>query len=397
MKAALRWGFVASAALTVSVPGTAEAATSPSLTPLGGVSTSLRPVTSTLTTPVAAVTKPQPAASGVAAKSTVVTPAPAGQADAYGAKVGGVLALSHTHASASQGGESSTANPVEVNGAALGPLGGSQTGPGSSSGSLYDTGTTPAGRVAVAPWSVDNTSSSSGNSAAGLADILLVDLGSPGSAQSASLRVFQSSSNASWTPAASSGQGTTDGAIVDAGGPGGLTVDVLHSQTSSTGAGSSYLISINGTEIGTSGQADGSCQLALPSLLSVSCLTASGGPGVPGPDGTTVQSSAAGVLSTTVGGTSGLTAGLFQVASSSGRVAAASSPATVAGPAPQVFAAAVRPAAAPPAATPSPAVGPARPLAFTGAEIIDTLAVGGTSLAFGLVLVGASKKRRRRA
>lgn len=391
---ALLWGSFASVALTISVPGVAEAATSTASTPLGGVSTSLQHVTSTLTTPLAGATKLRAASGGAAAPTTVVTPAPAGEADAYAAKVGGVLALSHTHASASPGGESSTANAVEVMGAAPAPLGGTQTGSGSNSGSLYDTGTTPAGRLAIAPWAVENSSNSSGNSAAGLADILLVDLGSPGSAQSASLRVLQSTSSASWTPTSSSGQGTSDGAILDVGGPGGLTIDVLHSQTSATGAGSSYLVSINGTEIGTSGQTNGSCQLTLPSLLSLSCLTASGGPGVLGPGGTTVQSSAAGVLSTTVGGTSGLTAGVLQVASSSGRVAATSSKPTVAAPTPSAGKAAVIPAAAPPAAS---LVASSHPLAFTGAEIVDTLAVGGISLAFGLVLVGASKRRRRLA
>jgi hypothetical protein len=395
MTAALRWGLAASVALTITVPSAAEAATSSSTSPIGAVRTSLHTAVAGLTAPLTRVATVHPAATRSATTSTAATQAPAGEADAYGAKVGGLLSLSHTHASASSKGESSTANPVEILGTTPAPLGGTQAGPGSNSGSLFDSGTTPMGRVAIAPWAVENNSNASGNRASALADILLVDLGTPGSAQSASLRVLQSTSEASWTPTSSSAQGTTDGAILDAGGPNGLAIDVLHSETSSSGAGSSYLVSINRTEIGTSGQTNGSCQLTLPSLLSLSCLTASGGPGVPGADGTTVQTSSAGVLSATLGGTSGLPAGLLQASSSSGRVAEASKTPAASGPPP----AGGNPAPAPkPATASSPgAVASHGPLAFTGSAIADALGLAGGAIALGLVLVETSKRRRRTA
>ena len=386
---ALRWGLVATVALTVSVPGVAEAATSTSTPTLGVVGTSLHRATSGLTAPLAGLATVRPTSS-TAATTTVTTPAPAGEAESYGAKVGGLVALSHTRASATPAGESSTANPVELLGAAPAPLGGTQEGPGSKSGSIYDSGTTPIGRLAIAPWAVANSSRSSGNRAAGLADILLVDLGTPGTAQSASLRVLQSTSEASWTPTASTGQGTTDGAILDVGGPSGLMVDVLHSQTNSSGAGSSYLVSINGTQIGTSGQTNGSCQLTLPSLLSLSCLTASGGTGVIA-GGTTVRS-AASVLSATLGA-SGLSAGLLQTSSSAGRVAPSSVKPPTPGPAP----ATANPPSAPPAASPSAPIASHSPLAFTGARVVEALALGAGAIALGLMLVAASMRRRRPA
>ena len=96
------------------------------------------------------------------------------------------------------------------------------------------------------------------------------------------LSVLQSKSNATWTNGASSGSSSSDGAILNAGGGasnGGLTVDLLHADANSSGSQSSYLLSINGNEIGSSSQVNGACAINIPSLLSLSCVTATGGLG----------------------------------------------------------------------------------------------------------------------
>ena len=397
----MRWGVAAAAALTTSVPAVAEAATTtpePASSAVAG-----HAVAPAVGAAPRVVASPSPAATSSAGTAsprvqsqgeTVTQPAPAGSAQAYAARVGNIAAVSHTSASASGSGVSSTADPLELGGTPPAAyFGGTQNGPGSSHGALLDTGTTPLGRVAVTPWSVSNSS----NSASGLADIVVVDL-APGGTPVASLDVLQSESNATWSPMASTGSSSSDGAILDVGGPSGLVVDVLHSQASSSGAGSSYLLSVNGNQIGTSSQANGQCALTVPSLLSLECLTASGGTGVLGSGGTTLTS-AAGVASATLGPAgSALTAGLIQSASSSGRVAAATSPSQSA------------PAASPGLAPAPPEVGPASgaapaavaapaaavsSLPFTGANVIllvvAALLFGGAGT--GLVL--ASRRRPR--
>lgn len=412
----LRWGLVASVVLTISVQSAAEAITPNQFRPAGQTRPSAKPATTHMTAPSSAAqnapntgttnarstpaARPATVRSQGTSTSTVIVPAPRGEAEAYAAKVGSILALSHTKATAGGSGESSTANPLELLGVAA--LGGTQNGSGSNSGSLLDTGTTPLGRLALAPWSVHNGSSPSGNTAAGLADIVLLDLGDPTTPASVTLRVLHSSSSAQWTPAASSASGSTDGAILDVGGPSGLVVDVLHSQTNSSGVGSSYLLSINGNEIGTSGQTNGACALTIPAILSLDCLTATGGTGILGLGGTTGQTSGAGVLSTTLGGTTtGLTAALLQSNSSSGRAPSGTGTGTGTGTGRQTGGNGTGTTVGSSTGK-TPAAAAAKPiasghLAFTGAEIADALAVGGSAVAFGLVLVGTSKRRRRLA
>ena len=214
--------------------------------------------------------------------TTVVVPAPTSTAAAYAANILNAIAISHTIASAGNNTTQGTANVLEIGGNPLAPqLGGTQKGAGSSSGVLLDTAQlmipTSALQLQVAPWSVVNTQSSSASSSSSIADLLVLTLGDTTTANSASLRVLQSTSNANWTSAQSTSNATSDGAILNLGGPSGLNVDLLHSDTSSTTPGSSYIISINGQQIGTNSQAGGQCALTIPSLLSLSCLTATGG------------------------------------------------------------------------------------------------------------------------
>ena len=213
---------------------------------------------------------------------TVVVPAPTSTAAAYAANILNAIAISHTIASAGNNTTQGTANVLEIGGNPLLPqLGGTQNGAGNSQGVLLDTAALgiPANALLlqVAPWAVSNSQSSNASSSSSIADLLVLTLGDTTTASSASLRVLQSTSNANWTAGQSTSNGTSDGAILNLGGPSGLNVDLLHSDTSSTTPGSSYLISINGQQIGSNGQAGGQCALTIPSLLSLSCLTATGG------------------------------------------------------------------------------------------------------------------------
>ena len=221
-----------------------------------------------------------------ASTQTVIIPAPPSSAEAYAVNILNAIAISHTKASAGNGTTSGTANVLELGGnPPASAFGGTQKGAGTSSGNLFDSTQlmipTSALHLQLAPWSVTNTQASDGSSSnsSAIADVLLLTLGDPQAnpSQSATVKVLQSTSNANWTAGQSTSNATSDGAFVNVGGSGGLTIDLLHSDASSTAPGSSYLISINGNQIGSNSQANGQCALTIPQLISLSCLTAVGG------------------------------------------------------------------------------------------------------------------------
>lgn len=229
--------------------------------------------------PPAATAQPQTrtAPRSQAATSATSTPAPPGHAEAAALELQNLLAVGHTTADAGPSSSSATANAVEVGGKPLidGTTGGTQSGNGTSHGALLDTGKTPLGQLQLTPWQAATTSSNGTGSAdadAALARLYLLD------PTVLNASVLQSSSHAHYDSSGSSGQASSDGAVVDAGN-GALSVDLLHADSSSNGTGaSSYLASINGNQIGTSNQANGGCTLSVPDVVSLSCLTASGGP-----------------------------------------------------------------------------------------------------------------------
>ena len=89
------------------------------------------------------------------------------------------------------------------------------------------------------------------------------------------LRVLSSDSEASYTDNKSTGTAVSDG--VDLGLLDAIHVVLLHSEVKSEGNGHSYLVGLNGTEIGTSDQLGKNCALSVPSVAALSCLTAAGG------------------------------------------------------------------------------------------------------------------------
>lgn len=199
---------------------------------------------------------------------------PTGSASGTGASLsaGGqpVLAVSPSSASAGADGTSASAYTVQVAGTNVTPGGSSQNGSQPAGGSGPST---PAGspvEAAVTPYSA---SSSSGTADAHSALAHAAVGGSSG----VNADVVRSDSSATYNSSRSTGRSSTDGAVVNAGGPGGLTVDLLHSQTDSTSGAGAYVASINGHEIGSSQDVGQICSSLSNSLLRLACVVASGG------------------------------------------------------------------------------------------------------------------------
>jgi hypothetical protein len=210
---------------------------------------------------------------------------PPGTAEANALLLDPLLAIAHTKATAAGGSGSATGNAVEVGGEPLidGKTGGSQQGAGSKQGSLLDTGVTPLGQLQVTPWSATVTGSGGSSTADGDAALLRLFLVDPTLLKVA---LLQSHSHAQSDGTTSSSSSSSDGAVVEAG-DGALSVHVLHAESSSSGGGKSYLVDINGNQVGSSDDANGSCTLEVPDVVALSCLSATGGQ-----SGTTSQAGA---------------------------------------------------------------------------------------------------------
>ncbi len=199
-------------------------------------------------------------------------PAPQASATATALSLADLLEVSTTGAQAGTDASSAQATVVELGGAPLLGLGGTQSGPGTSDGALLDTGSTLPAQVQVAPWEAtasqsDTERSSSGSAAAARADV----------PQVLDVDVLESKSQATHTDEKSTGEGFSNG--VNLGLADTLRIVLFHSEVSSAGEGSSYLVGLNGTEIGSDEQLNGICSLLAHPLLSVSCLEVAGGLG----------------------------------------------------------------------------------------------------------------------
>jgi len=223
-----------------------------------------------------------------AAKADVSVPAPPGKASAVAAQVGSLLDVSKTSAVADQTTPTADASVLRIGGQTLLGLGGSQKGDGQKGGSLLDTGDRSPIRVEIAPWAaaVDGTTGQTRHSkaAAAVARARVADV--------VKAAVLHSESEASWTDTKSTGSAYSNGVelgVLDV-----LDIVLLHSEVKTEGNGHSYLVGLNGTQIGTDEQLGKTqlCALTLPSLLSLSCLTASGGNGTPVPAGTPAPATA---------------------------------------------------------------------------------------------------------
>lgn len=216
---------------------------------------------------------------GAQTAETTTTPAPPGSSEAVALNVLDLVVVGKTAAKAdgSSGEGSATALGV-LSGDPLikGSTGGSQKGKGKAEGSLFDSGSTPVGRIMVTPWGVtvdDDGTTRSSKSDAALLKLILINSGT------ASLNVLHTQSEASHTDQKSTGKTSSDGAKLNVGGQSGVTVTVLHSETSSEKNGSSsYVLGVNDTKVLTSDQG-GSCAINAPGVITLGCLQAKGGEG----------------------------------------------------------------------------------------------------------------------
>ena len=209
------------------------------------------------------------------ASRLVPVPAPPASASGVAAQVGSLVDVSRTGATADSNTASSEASVIRITEHPLFGLGGSQQGDGQTNGALLDTQSTLPARVQVAPWAASASGSGSstrqGKSSAAVARADVPDIAQAG--------VLTSDSQATHTDQKSSGTAITDGvqlSVLDA-----IRLVLLHSEVSSEGGGSSYLLGLNGTEIGTDEQLGASplCAFEAPGVLALSCLSASGGSG----------------------------------------------------------------------------------------------------------------------
>ena len=212
------------------------------------------------------------------ANRLIFDPAPPASASGVAAQVGSILDVSQTGATADSGTASSDASVIRIAEEPLLGLGGTQQGDGQTGGALLDTQSTLPARVEVAPWAASasgtGTATRQGKSSAAVARADVPDIAQAG--------VLTSDSEATHTDQKSTGRAVTDGfqlGILDA-----IRLVLLHSEVSSDGGGSSYLVGLNGMEIGTDEQLGATplCALSAPGLLSLSCLTSSGGSGSTG-------------------------------------------------------------------------------------------------------------------
>lgn len=321
-----------------------------------------------------------------AAKADVSVPAPPAKASAVAAQVGSLLDISKTSAAADQTAPTAEASVIRLGGQTLFGLGGSQKGDGQTGGVLLDTGDNKPVRVEVAPWAaaVEGTAGPTRHSKAAAA------LARAEVANVVTAAVLHSESEATWTDTKSTGSAFSNG--VELGLLNAINVVLLHSEVRSEGDGQSYLVGLNNTKIGTDDQLGKSplCALTLPSLLSLSCLTASGGDGKPVPAG--APSSAAAQVAKVDPAAEGLAVidpvNAFAASAASGTGAAPAAPLPAAAEQPAVVAGAT----AAPAAAPALAEAAAA-LPRTGAAVAGLGVSGLVALLGGAVLRRTSRRR----
>lgn len=335
----------------LAVPATAALAATTS--PL----TALAPATTTTAQPTSSTTD----------TTTTVThqDAPKASASAVAAKVAGVITIGETAATAGSDGGTAHAHALDVLGTTV--AGGDTT--TSASGNLFATPDNPIGDLELAPWSGKVTHDGGGTQSQ--AEAALAHAGLLGVLQ---VWLLHSQSQATWTPDASHGHATSDGAEVNLADQ--LDVKVLHAETDSNGTGSSAVLVINGQGILTSDQTGNACDIPIDPIVDLLCLQATGGKGS---DGST--SSTAEVVKETSG--VGLPGGdIVGATSSGGTVAKAPATSTTGN---------TRPQNGPLPHTSGPAGGR---LPFTGMEA-GLLATYGALLAgLGTAITTAARRRR---
>jgi hypothetical protein len=205
----------------------------------------------------------------IAARADV---APTGTATATALQVSSLLGVSSTGASADPAQADSQASVVSLGGQPVLGSGGSQSSEGETGGALLDTGTSLPAHVEVAPWHAAATGTAASSHRSSRASAALARVEAPGVVQAGVLTADSQAEHRSEQSVGSSASNGIDLGLADV-----ARLILLHSETASTGKGHSYLVGLNGTEIGTDQQLGAGCSLDAAGLASLTCLTASGG------------------------------------------------------------------------------------------------------------------------
>jgi hypothetical protein len=198
--------------------------------------------------------------------------APPGNATATAAQVSNLAGISSTGASADQNKAGAQAAVLKIGGQPALGTGGAQTQEGESGGALLDTGTSLPAHVQVAPWHTAAQGSSSSAHRSSRASAALARVEVPNVIKAGVLASDSKADHASLQSTALSTSDGVDLALLDS-----VRLVLLHSEVGSSGKGHSYLLGLNGTQIGTDDQLGKGCALDASGVASLACLTASGG------------------------------------------------------------------------------------------------------------------------
>jgi hypothetical protein len=208
---------------------------------------------------------------GLTPVSAVADVAPAGNANAAAARVSDVAGISNSRATANDSSANAEAAVISLGDKPALGTGGAQNTEGESGGALIDTGKTLPVQARVAPWKASakgakGSARRSSRASAALAEVEVPD--------TAKVGLLTSDAAAEHTNAKSHGKSSSNAADISVGDTTRLVL--LHSEVDETANGHSYLVGLNGTEIGTDEQFK-NCALNASGVLALSCLTASGG------------------------------------------------------------------------------------------------------------------------
>jgi hypothetical protein len=179
--------------------------------------------------------------------------------------------VSDSQASAGDANSNAQAAVISLNKKPVLGTGASQGSEGQNEGNLADTGDSSLPlRAQVAPWKAEakgkkGSAKRSSRASAALAEVELKN--------TAKVGVLTSDATAEHTDAQSTGKSVSNAADLSIGD---TRLVLLHSEVDETAKGHSYLLGLNGTEIGTDQQFK-HCALDASGVLSLSCLTTSGG------------------------------------------------------------------------------------------------------------------------
>ena len=201
------------------------------------------------------------------------TPAPDGSAEGATVRIKDVLGVSESAAKAGGSDAEASASVVRVGKEPLAEgLTARSKGNAKQSKSLVDLKDADEpqyGRLRVGASDAESSVSDqrrSASAAAAVARLFVTPL-------ALELHLLESAAQAEHTGMQSNGSAFSNGARAVLGEH---KAEVLHSEVSSSGEGSTYLIGIDGTKIGESSE---SCSLAVPNLAGISCLAVAGGDG----------------------------------------------------------------------------------------------------------------------